>query len=164
MDVIKPSFGLLFRMLIGFAVLFFILAKFAWPIITNGIAARNKKIADQLEEAAKIHEEMESLNKRHEEMMVQAKAERDALLAEARKVSEEMYEKAKLKASAESQAMIEDAKKSIYFEKMKAITDAKNSIANFSIDIAQKLITEELTDREKQEKLVEKWMDDLHFN
>lgn len=97
-------------------------------------------------------------------MLVQAKAERDAILSEARKVSEEMYDKAKLKASAETQAMIEDAKKTIYFEKMKAITDAKNSIANFSIDIAQKLIAEELTDREKQEKLVEKWMDDCHFN
>ena len=164
MELIKPSFGLIFWMLIGFGILFFILAKFAWPIITNGIAARNKKIADQLEEAAKIHEEMASLNKKHEEMMVQAKAERDALLAEARKVSDEMYEKAKLKASAETQAMIEDAKKSIYFEKMKAITDAKNSIANFSIDIAQKLIAEDFSDREKQEKLVEKWMDDLHFN
>jgi F-type H+-transporting ATPase subunit b len=151
-------------MLIGFAILFFILAKFAWPVITNGIAARNKKIADQLEEAAKIHEEMESLNKKHEEMMAQAKAERDALLAEARKVSEEMYDKAKQKATAESQAMIEDAKKAIYFEKMKAITDAKNAIANFSIDIAQKLINEELSDSEKQEKLVEKWMEDVHFN
>lgn len=164
MELIRPSFGLIFWMLIGFAILFFILAKFAWPIITNGIASRNKKIADQLNEAARIHEEMESLNKKHEEMMVQAKAERDELLAEARKVSEEMYEKAKLKASAESQAMIEDAKKTIHFEKMKAITDAKNSIANFSIDIAQKLITEELSDREKQEKLVEKWMEDCHFN
>jgi len=164
MELIKPSFGLIFWMLIGFAILFFILAKFAWPIITNGIAARNKKIADQLEQAAKIHEEMESLNKKHEEMMVQAKAERDALLAEARKVSEEMYDKAKQKATAESQALIEDAKKAIYYEKMKAITDAKNSIANFSIDIAQKLIAEELTDREKQEKLVEKWMEDCHFN
>ena len=97
-------------------------------------------------------------------MMAQAKAERDAILVEARKVSEEMYEKAKLKASAESQAMIEDAKKAIYFEKMKAITDAKNNIANFSIDIAQKLIAEELKDRAKQEELVEKWMEDLHFN
>ena len=164
MELIRPSFGLIFWMLIGFAILFFILAKFAWPIITNGIASRNKKIADQLEEAAKIHREMESLNKKHEEMLVQAKAERDAILSEARKVSEEMYDKAKLKASAETQAMIEDAKKTIYFEKMKAITDAKNSIANFSIDIAQKLIAEELTDREKQEKLVEKWMEDCHFN
>ena len=149
MELIKPSFGLIFWMLIGFGILFFILAKFAWPIITNGIASRNKKIADQLEEAAKIHEEMQSLNKKHDEMMAQAKNERDALLAEARKVSEEMYEKAKLKASAESQAMIEDA---------------KNAIANFSIDIAQKVITEELKDREKQEALVEKWLEDCHFN
>ena len=151
-------------MLIGFGILFFILAKFAWPIITKGIASRNQKIADQLTEAAKIHEEMQSLNKKHEEMMAQAKAERDAILAEARKVSDELYEKAKLKAAAESQAMIEDAKKAIYYEKMKAITDAKNAIANFSIDIAQKVITEELKDRDKQEALVEKWLEDCHFN
>ena len=97
-------------------------------------------------------------------MMVQAKAERDAVLAEARKVSGELYDKAKQKAAAESQAMIEDAKKAIYYEKMKAITDAKNAIANFSIDIAQKVISEELSDRNKQERLVEKWMDDLQFN
>lgn len=151
-------------MLIGFGILFFILAKFAWPIITKGIASRNQKIADQLTEAAKIHEEMLSLNKKHEEMMAVAKKERDAILAEARKVSDELYEKAKLKAAAESQAMIEDAKKAIYYEKMKAITDAKNAIANFSIDIAQKVITEELKDRDKQEALVEKWLEDCHFN
>ena len=157
MELIKPSFGLIFWMLIGFGILFFILAKFAWPIITNGIASRNKKIADQLEEAAKIHEEMQSLNKKHEEMLAQAKSERDAILAEARKVSGEMYESAKQKASAETQAMIEDAKKSIYYEKMKAITDAKNEIAKFSIDIAQKVITEELDDKGKQEALIEKW-------
>lgn len=164
MELIKPSFGLIFWMLIGFGILFFILAKFAWPIITKGIASRNQKIADQLTEAAKIHEEMLSLNKKHEEMMVVAKQERDAILAEARKVSDELYEKAKLKAAAESQAMIEDAKKAIYYEKMKAITDAKNAIANFSIDIAQKVITEELKDRDKQEALVEKWLEDCHFN
>ena len=164
MELIKPSFGLIFWMLIGFGILFFILAKFAWPIITNGIASRNKKIADQLEEAAKIHEEMQSLNKKHEEMLVQAKAERDAILAEARKVSGEMYENAKQKAAAEGQALIEDAKKAIYYEKMKAITDAKNAIANFSIDIAQKVIAEELDDKGKQEALIEKWLEDCHFN
>ena len=97
-------------------------------------------------------------------MLAQAKAERDDILAEARKVSAELYDKAKQKAAAESQAMIEDAKKAIYYEKMKAITDAKNNIANFSIDIAQKLLSRELADREKQEELVEKWLDDCHFN
>ena len=164
MELIKPSFGLIFWMLIGFAILFFILAKFAWPIITKGIASRNQKIADQLAEAAKIHEEMQSLNKKHEEMLAQAKAERDDILAEARKVSAELYDKAKQKATAESQAMIEDAKKAIYYEKMKAITDAKNEIAKFSIDIAQKVITEDLNDQKKQEALIEKWLEDCHFN
>jgi len=164
MELIRPSFGLIFWMLVGFGILFFILAKFAWPIITKGIASRNQKIADQLTEAAKIHEEMESLNKKHEEMMVQAKAERDAILAEARKVSDELYEKAKQKAAAETQAMIEDAKKSIYYEKMKAITDAKNDIATFSIEIAQKLLTHELDDPNKQEELIEKWLEEIHFN
>ncbi len=164
MELIKPSFGLIFWMLIGFGILFFILAKFAWPFITKGIASRNQKIADQLTEAAKIHEEMQSLNKKHEEMLAQAKAERDDILAEARKVSGELYDQAKLKAAAETQEMIEDAKKTIYFEKMKAVTDAKNEIAKFSIDIAQKVITEDLSDPKRQEALIEKWLEDCHFN
>ena len=84
MELIKPSFGLIFWMLIGFGILLFILAKFAWPVITNGIASRNKKIQDQLDEAAKVHAEMENLHLRHEEMLAQAKADRDEILAEAR--------------------------------------------------------------------------------
>lgn len=164
MELIRPSFGLIFWMLIGFGILFFILAKFAWPVITSGIASRNKKIADQLNEAAKIHEEMLSLNKKHEEMIAAAKAERDDILSEARKVSEELYENAKRKAANETQAMIEEAKKTIYFEKMKAITDAKNEIANFSIDIAQKIISEELKSTDKQEELIEKWLQECNFN
>lgn len=164
MELIKPSFGLFFWMLVGFGILFFILAKYAWPVITKGIASRNKKIADQLTEAAKIHEEMLALNSKHEEMLAEAKAQRDAILSEARKVSEEIYENAKRKAANETQAMIEDAKKSIYFEKMKAITDAKNEIANFSIDIAQKVISEELSDTKKQEDLIEKWLQECNFN
>ena len=164
MELIKPSFGLIFWMLIGFGILFFILAKFAWPIITNGIASRNKKIADQLEEAAKIHEEMQSLNKKHEEMMVQAKAERDAVLAEARKVSAELYDKAKQKAAAESQAMIEDAKKTIYYEKMKAMHELKNQIASLSIDIAEKVLRSELSDKQRAENIIHHELEGAHLN
>ena len=61
MELIRPSFGLIFWMLIGFALLFFVLAKFAWPFITKSIAARNKKIQDQLDEAARVHAELERL-------------------------------------------------------------------------------------------------------
>jgi len=164
MELIKPSFGLIFWMLIGFGILFFILAKFAWPVITKGIASRNKKIQDQLDEAERIHAELANINLKHEAMLAQAKAERDDIISEARKISEKIYDDAKAKAEAESQALIADAKNAIHFEKMKAITDVKNEIANFSIDIAEKVIAEELSDKEKQEKLIDKWVADCKLN
>lgn len=164
MELIKPSFGLIFWMLLGFGILFFILAKFAWPVITKGIANRNKKIQDQLDEAARVHAELENLNIKHEEMLATAKAERDEILAEARKISDNIQETAKLKADAEAQAIIEEAKKAIHFEKMKAMTDVKNEIANLSIEIAEKIITEDLSDKQKQERLIEKWVEESNLN
>lgn len=164
MELIKPSFGLIFWMLIGFGILFFVLAKFAWPVITNGIASRNKKIQDQLDEAAKVHAELENLNAKHDQMIAEAKAERDNILAEARKVSEKLYEEAKSKGDAEAQQLIEDAKKAIHFEKMKAMTDVKNEIANLSIDIAEKVIKQELSDKQKQEQLIQDWVKECNLN
>lgn len=164
MELIKPSFGLIFWMLLGFGIFFFILAKFAWPVITQGIASRNKKIQDQLDEAARVHAELENLNHKHEQMLAQAKAERDDILNEARAISEKMKEDSKLKADAEAKTIIADAKQAIQMEKMKAITDLKNEIANFSINIAEKIMTEELSDKEKQEQLIEKWIKESNLN
>lgn len=164
MELIKPSFGLIFWMLLGFAILFFILAKFAWPVITKGIASRNKKIQDQLDEAERIHAELQSLNLKHEEMLAQAKAERDDILNEARIISQKIQETAKQRADAEAQQIVAEAKQTIQMEKMKAITDLKNEIANFSINIAEKIMTEELSDKSKQEKLIEKWVSEGSLN
>lgn len=164
MELIKPSFGLIFWMLLGFAILFFILAKFAWPVITKGIASRNKKIQDQLDEAERIHAELQSLNLKHEEMLAQAKAERDDILNEARVISQKIQEQAKQRADAEAQQIVAEAKQTIQMEKMKAITDLKNEIANFSINIAEKIMTEELSDKSKQEKLIEKWVSEGSLN
>lgn len=164
MELIKPSFGLIFWMLLGFGILFFILAKFAWPVITKGIASRNKKIQDQLDEAERIHAELQSLNLKHEEMLAQAKAERDDILNEARVISQKIQEQAKQRADAEAQQIVADAKQTIQMEKMKAITDLKNEIANFSINIAEKIMTEELSDKQKQEKLIEKWVSEGNLN
>ncbi|MCQ2292125.1 MAG: F0F1 ATP synthase subunit B [Bacteroidales bacterium] len=164
MELIKPSFGLIFWMLLGFGILFFILAKFAWPVITKGIASRNKKIQDQLDEAERIHAELQNLNKKHEEMLAQAKAERDDILNEARIISQKIQETAKQRADAEAQQIVAEAKQTIQMEKMKAITDLKNEIANFSINIAEKIMTEELSDKSKQEKLIEKWVSEGSLN
>lgn len=163
-SLITPSFGLLFWMLIGFSILVFILAKYAWPVITQSIAKREEYIETQLSEAEKIKNEMTNLSKKHDEMMAKTKAERDKILADARKISEKMYEEAKMKANEETAAMLEEAKKSIDFEKMKAITDIKNEIANLSIDIAEKVLRNELSDKDKQNQLIENWMKEFNMN
>ena len=107
---------------------------------------------------------MKNLKSEHEALLAQAKEERDAILAEARKMSEKMYDDAKEKAANEAQLLIEDAKKSIHFEKMKAVTDIKNEIAQMSIEIAEKVLMEELADKDKQEALVAKWLKDVNIN
>lgn len=164
MALITPSFGLIFWMLLGFGLLFFILKKFAWPFITNTIAAREHRIESQLMEAEKVRQDMANLKSEHQVLLVQAKEERDQILADARKMRDKLYEEAKEKANNEAKAIVEEAKKAIHFEKMKAMTDIKNEIANMSIEIAEKILREELSDQNKQEALVSKWMDDIHLN
>ncbi len=164
MNLITPSFGLLFWMLIGFGILFFILVKFAWGIIIKAIKGRENFIKEQLNSAAKAREEMKNLKSEHEVLLVKAKEERDAILSEARKMSEKMYEDAKAKADLEAQRLIDEAKQTINFEKMKAITDIKNEIAQMSIEIAEKVLTEELSDKQRQEALISKWVENLSIN
>ena len=164
MNLITPSFGLLFWMLIGFGILFFILAKFVWPIILGSITKRNNFIVEQLSEAEHVRQEMQNLKTEHNELLVQAKEERDNILADARKLRDQMYEDAKCKASSEANEIIESAKKAIHYEKMKAMTDIKNEIANMSIEIAEKILTEELADKPKQEALVSKLIKDIQLN
>ena len=163
-SLLTPSFGLIVWMLIGFGILVFILAKFVWPVITKSIAKREEYIETQLAEAERIKTELANMEKKHDEMFAKTKAERDVILADARKISEKMYEEAKLKANNEATALIEEAKKAINFEKMKAMTDIKNEIANLSIDIAEKLIRKELSDKEKQNQLIEDWMKEINLN
>lgn len=164
MELITPSYGLLVWMLIGFGILYFILAKFAWPAILKAINKREQHIKEQLHAAAQAREEMKNLKSEHEALLVKAKEERDTILSEARKMSEKMYEDAKVKASQEAQNMIDEAKQAIHFEKMKAITDIKNEIAQMSIEIAEKVLAEELSDKGKQEELISKWMKDVSIN
>lgn len=164
MNLITPSIGLIFWMLVGFGILFFILKKFAWPFIISTISAREHRIESQLLEAEKVRQDMANLKSEHQQLLVQAKEERDQILADARKMRDKLYEDAKEKANNEAKAIIEEAKNAIHFEKMKAMTEIKNEIANLSIEISEKILREELSDQTKQEALVNKWMNDVHLN
>jgi F-type H+-transporting ATPase subunit b len=161
MELITPSFGLIFWMLIGFGILFFILYKFAWPVITKMIAEREKFIQQQLSEAEQVRQEMKNLKSEHHQLLIEAKDERDKILADARKMVEKMNDDAKLRREKETDAMMAETRSIIENEKMKALTEIKNEIANLSIDVAEKILREELKDSSRQEDIIHKWMEDL---
>jgi F-type H+-transporting ATPase subunit b len=107
---------------------------------------------------------MKLLKADNEILLKEAKNERDAILTEARKVSQNMYDTAKEKANEEAERIIVNAKETIHYEKMKAIAEIKNIIADFSIEIAEKIIVNELKDKQANTQYVHKLLDDIKLN
>ena len=153
MELVQPGIGLIFWMTIAFASLIFILAKFAWKPIMKGIREREQSIDDALNAANKAREEMKELKFSNEQLLREAKEERDNIMREARKVKESIIENARLKANEEAQRIIENARESIQFEKMAALHDMKNQLALLSIEIAEKILKEELASKGKHKEL-----------
>jgi F-type H+-transporting ATPase subunit b len=125
---------------------------------------REESIEQALHAADKAREEMKNLVSDNERLLAEAKNERDAILSEARKIREKMIEEARGKANEEAQRIVDNALERIENEKMAAITELKNQIALLSIEIAEKLIREELSHDKKQEDLIKKMLDDVKSN
>ena len=147
-----------------FLLLLFILGKFGWPVITKMIAERETLIQNSLNEAQKARDEMEQLKFNNDVLLKQAMEERDDILKEARLLGETQKEEARLKAHEEAQRIIASARESINYEKLQALTELKNQIASFSIDIATKILEEELVDNENKTRIIEKRVSDFNFN
>ena len=152
--LISPGLGTFVWMLVSFGILAFILIKFGWPMILKSLKSREEAIEQSLGEAAKAREEMKSLVAHNEELLRQAKMERDEMLRNARTASDQIVEEARSKATAEADRIVESARENIEFEKLKAMHELKNQIANLSIEIAEKLIRAELSDKPKADALI----------
>jgi len=164
MILVTPDIGLIFWMTLSFSILLFILGKFAWKPILKTLKDREDAIEESLNQAEKAREEMKQLKAHNEELLQQAKEERDAILKEARIIRDNIIEESRTKANQEYNRIIESAKESIHYEKMAAITELKNQIATLSIDIAEKILKEQLSDVENQKKHIDKMMDNINFN
>lgn len=164
MELIKPEIGLIFWMTISFLCVLFILGKFAWPMILKSLKEREQSIAEALNAAKKAKEEMASLKNDSEILLRQARAERDMMLKEARDAKDAIIAEAKLKAQTEGSKLIAQAQEAINNQKMAAITELKNSVASMSIEIAEKILRQELSRDEKQRSLMQTLMDDINLN
>jgi F-type H+-transporting ATPase subunit b len=154
MELVTPEIGLIFWTTIVFLLLLIVLKKYAWQPILAAVDERNKSIEDALKAADKAKKEMLALNTDNERILTEAKKERDALLKEGREIKDNIIAEAKDKAKIESDKILITAKEQINNEKMKAITELKNQVAEMSIDIAEKILKSELSDKNKQKELI----------
>lgn len=143
-------------MTLSFLVVLFILAKFAWKPILNGLKEREATIADALNEAKKAREENAHMMAKNEELMRQAREERELLLKEARDIRDKEIAEAKSKAKAEADALLARARTDIQNEKNAAITEMKNQVAELSILVAERILKEKLDSSAAQQSLVDK--------
>ena len=162
--LINPGIGTFVWLLVSFGILAFILMKWGWPMILKALKSREEAIAASLNEAAKAREEMKSLVAHNEELLREAKKERDEMLHNARLTSEQIVEEARVKATAEADRIVESARENINYEKLKAMHELKNQIANLSIEIAEKLLRAELSDKPKADALIQKELEQVHLN
>lgn len=161
MELITPDFGLLFWMTLAFGIVFFILAKFAFPVIGEMLKKREDEINNALEKAQRTHKEMEQLQADNEIIMAKAREDRDKMLLEARQLYNKFIEDAKIKANEERERIITSAKETIEHEKMAATTDIKNQIADISIKVAEKILQKKLDSDQEQLDYINRLLEDI---
>ena len=164
MELVTPALGTLVWMTIIFSIVLFLLGKFAWKPILAMLKEREETIENSLQQAENARQEMLKLQASNEELLREAKNEKDQILKEARKIKDSIIDEAKGKASEEANRILEQAKININNEKMAVVTELKNQIASLSIEIAEKLLKEELKKDDTQKAYIEKLIADIKLN
>jgi len=164
MDLVTPDIGLIFWTTVSFAILYFVLSKFAWKPILGAVNERQESIKDALSSAEKAKEEMENLKAANEKILNDAKLQRESLLKEAREIKSKIISEAEYEAKEKANKLIESAKAAIENEKAAAMKELKNTVVDLSLDIAEKLISKELDNKEKQLENIQDILDNTKLN
>ena len=162
--LVSPDPGLFIWSAVAFLILLIVLRKMAWKPITEALTERENFIEDSLNKAEAAKEEMALLVKKNDDLLKQARAERDLILQEAKKIKDQMIADAKLTAAKEGARMIEQAKLEINNQKAIAMADIKNQVSTLSLDIAEKVLRKQFEDHKKQEELVGELLKEVTLN
>lgn len=160
MELVNPGIGLLFWMLLAFSVVLFVLRKLAWPAIMQALKEREQHIEEALRAADIAKEEMKKLKLDNEALLRQAKEERDQLMADAKKVRDRLLEEARQKGTEEADRIVASARERMENERMAAITEMKNQIAEMSIEVAERILREKIQTPKDHESFIEKVLHD----
>lgn len=156
MNLMLPDSGLLFWMTVIFAIVFVILAKFGFPIITGMVEKRTRRIDDAIAAARKAEDSLAGVVQEQTRLLEEAKAEHARILQEAAVQRDAMLAKAHEDAREEARKMIEDAKVRIQNEKEAALSEVRKEVSVLSLAIAEKVISRELSAEKGQKELIDR--------
>ena len=164
MQLVTPDIGLLFWMLVSFLTVFFLLKKFAWKPILEMLQEREDSIEQSLKAAEKARKEVENMQANNERILNEARVEREKIFREAQEMKDKIIGQAREQALREKDKILNDARMSIEAEKNQAIVEIRNTAAELSVQIAEKLLCRELSADQKQKELAQKLISEIPVN
>lgn len=164
MDLLIPSFGLIFWTLLAFLIVFFILKKFAWKPILSSLKQREEGIAEAISTAEKIKAEMAAMKNENEIILNQAREERSKMIKEAKETADKMINEAKERAKTEYDRILSDAQLSIQQHKNAALVEVKNQVGKLVIEVSEKVLRRELANKSEQESYIKTLAEGVKMN
>ena len=164
MDLLIPSTGLLFWMTITFIVVFLLLWRFGFPVITGMVKERQAFIDESLKKAHEANERLANIQKEGESILQEAREKQAQILKEAAETRDAIVEQAQTKARSEGTRLLDEAKAAIEQEKKAAIADIRQQVATLSVQIAEKVLKQNLKDDKSQMDLIDRMLDDVSAN
>lgn len=142
-------------MLLGFLLVLLILAKVGWPMIMGAVDKRNQHISDSLQEAQEAHDALAGIEAAKEKALAESHAEQIRIMNESQELKKQLIEEARNEARAEAEKIVADARLKIEKEQTEAMNQIKAEVITLSVDIAEKLLQRELSDKDQQSRYVE---------
>lgn len=164
MKLLLPDLGLLFWNALAFLIAFLILRKFAWPAILKGLNEREAKINDSIATAERVQTEMAQLKSENETLLAKAREERAAMLKDAKETKDKIINDAKEQAKVEAGKIIADAQAAINHQKMAALTEIKNQVGSLVVEVSEKVLRRELSNKAEQENYIKQLAEDVKLN
>ncbi len=164
MELFTPDAGLLFWMLLSFGIVFFVLAKWGFPVITRMVDDRKRFIDQSLEAAREANAKLEGIKAESEALLAQAREEQMTILKDAADTRDRIIDEAREKARAEGLRLLDEARLQIQHEKENAIRDIRRQTAGLAVEVAEKIMRTRLTTERQQMDLVERLLDEVEKN
>ena len=164
MELLSPHLGLILWTLLAFIIVLLILGKYAWKPILKSLNEREKNISDSILSAENMRKEMEKMHSENEALLAKAREERSQMMREAKEMKDKITQDAKEQARNETNKIVADAQSVINQQKMAAIVDLKNQVGNLVLEVSEKVLRRELSNKEEQEKYIQQLAQNIELN